>query len=273
MVWLWIAAAAAMDRAEEGVLEALYPTVAVQAGEVALPNGRAQVTRGFRVGQTEVSQRLYQMVMGSNPMRERREYRQSGVLRRCADVGYGPEFPVVCVTWYDAVRLANRLSEQLGLEPVYSFEGSDILVFDDANGFRLLTDAEWSLTAAASPARDDICANGNVADLSAGAYAPSWKTFGCTDRYALLSPIGSFARSASEWTDWLGNAAEWVWDGFTPQASTGVDPVVDIGGDRVVRGGSWASDPALTPLTGGRAAVPAWDVNPNVGIRLARSGR
>ena len=61
---------------------------------------------------TEVTQRLYQRVMGTNPSKN-----------------VGANNPVENVSWYNAVCFCNMLNEELG--------------YDLTNGFRLPTDEEW----------------------------------------------------------------------------------------------------------------------------------
>lgn len=68
--------------------------------------------------------------------------------------------PVVYITWYDAIEIANWLSEYYGKSPFYDLDktrGSDehnktddaykylATIRKDANGYRLPTEAEWEL--------------------------------------------------------------------------------------------------------------------------------
>lgn len=85
----------------------------------------------------KVNQGLYETVMGTNPSRYR-----------------GAENPVEMVSFYDAVKFCNKLSEMQGLTPYYSvltFRGDitkasleDIVKENKtANGWRLPSVAEW----------------------------------------------------------------------------------------------------------------------------------
>lgn len=55
----------------------------------------------------------------------------------------GAGLPVDSVTWYDAIEYCNRLSESRDLMPVYTVNGKYVSWDCTANGYRLLTEAEW----------------------------------------------------------------------------------------------------------------------------------
>ena len=98
----------------------------------------------IRILKTEVTQKLYQDVMGENPSRKKRK-----------------NYPVDCVSWYDAIYFCNKLSEKLGFTPVYAVDGkTDVATWNYtphegesiegeisqnlvADGFRLPTVEEW----------------------------------------------------------------------------------------------------------------------------------
>ena len=101
---------------------------------------------GIEILNTEVTQMLYQSVMGENPGKFKGEYN-----------------PVESVSWYDAIYFCNKLSEMLGYTPVYELDGSsDVTKWNytaqeengrritkkaNANGFRLPTRDEWQKSA------------------------------------------------------------------------------------------------------------------------------
>ena len=80
----------------------------------------------FYIDPYEVSQKDYQNIMGKNPSHFK-----------------GENLPVENVTWYDAAEYCNALSKAKGLTPAYTIEGNTVKWNRNANGYRLLTEAEW----------------------------------------------------------------------------------------------------------------------------------
>ena len=79
---------------------------------------------------TEVTQKLYQEVMGKNPSKFK-----------------GENNPVESVDWYDAIYFCNKLSERCGCEPAYTNIDGTITQNESSNGFRLPTLDEWEYAA------------------------------------------------------------------------------------------------------------------------------
>lgn len=102
------------------------------------------------MGKTHVSQRLYELIMGQNPVVI--QYGQNDVIN--------PEYRVHDFGWYDAIYFCNALSVAAGLNPVYAVNGNtdiakwgyiphkhesingNITQNTKADGFRLPTDEE-----------------------------------------------------------------------------------------------------------------------------------
>jgi hypothetical protein len=90
------------------------------------PRHRVRITKPFCLGIYEVTQEEYQRVMGENPSGEQ----------------ISPRHPVEMVSWFDAVRFCNRLSEMEKLPPFYKISGEEVTILG-GNGYRLPTEAEW----------------------------------------------------------------------------------------------------------------------------------
>ncbi len=118
----------------------LTAMVLVKGGTFTQKNRRVTIS-DFNIGKFQVTQKLYQDVMGENPSSFK-----------------GENNPVERVSWYDAVEFCNKLSELEGKKPYYNiyknkkdpnneneYDGKKwkITINKESKGYRLPTETEW----------------------------------------------------------------------------------------------------------------------------------
>jgi formylglycine-generating enzyme required for sulfatase activity len=234
------------------------------------------ITKGYWMGETTVTQELFQAVMGVNPSYF--DGSSGGSPAKDTPAGESQERrPVENVSWYDAIAFCNKLSLVNGKDPVYSVSGinwatlvySDIPTSDDAawndagmdmgkNGYRLPTDMEWMWAAMGADTANPGQPNTTGWDKG---YAGSAEGSGQTNLgdYAWYAgnsgskthEVGKKAANELELYDLSGNVWEYCWDWFVASIDPGtdIDPTGPTSGPgRVNRGGVWhypAGDPAF----------------------------
>lgn len=195
-----------------------------------------------------------------------------------------PSHPVTSVSWIDAIKYCNWLSGIERLTPVYHIKNNKLIsINNNADGYRLLTEAEWEWLARKSGKRkqtvfvwgdEPVIPKGmvNIADESARGsvkiYVPRYN-----DGYAKSAPVKSFAVEKSGLFDQGGNISEWTHDPYIiePPVSDKIytNPFsTDIGYNRVIKGANWRSG-SITEL---RASFREGSTSnrDDVGFRLAR---
>lgn len=214
----------------------LIEMITVSAGSIDLRDDR--VGRKWRVdlapfeiGSTAVTQEQYRAVTGLAP-----------------SVRQGERLPVESVSWLDAVRFCNQLSEREGLAPVYRLRDDGADRDPDASGYRLPSEAEWEFA----------CRAGTSGPRHGALDAIAW--------YAGNSGGGTREVAGKEPNAWglfdmLGNVWEWCDDIYDPEV---------YGVYRVFRGGGWADEERGVLATNRRRSHPTFAID-DLGFRVSRS--
>ena len=224
-----------------------------QCYEPEYPVHTVEITRAFMMMKTEVTQGLYEAVMGNNP----------------SSFSFGSDFPVEQVSWFDAVRFANELSRLEGREECYSIlEGDSGTEVDwigfDCKGWRLPTETEW-----------EYAARGNENFIYAGSnnsVEVAWYNDNDTFDIGSTQKVAQKQSNGFGLYDMSGNVFEWVWDWEGDYSTESqLDPTGALTGSvRVNRGGGWQSVTTFQRVSH-RYGDPPMSLFADLGFRLGRT--
>ncbi len=189
----------------------------------------------YYIGQTEVTQALWQAVMGQNP-----------------SYFHGPQLPVERISWEDCQLFISALNALTG------------------RTFRLPTEAEWEFAArGGNESMGYKYAGGNdPTSVAWYSYNDSWELRG-TGYYG-PHPVATRTPNELLLHDMSGNVHEWCQDWFGDYTNeVAVDPTGPaMGSDRVYRGGSWYFDEWFCRVSFRNGTAPSYR-SYGIGLRLA----
>ena len=189
-------------RIPAGVFEMGDLTEAYERNE--RPVHTVTLSRDFYMGKFEVTQEVFEAVVGDNP-----------------SFFTGEEYlPVEELSWYDAVEFVNRLSVSEGLNPCYDDEG--VVIDGEGNpyaceGYRLLMEAEWEYATRAGTT-SQYSFGDDAGLITSYAWYPASRT----------RPVGEKLPNPWGLYDVHGNVWEWVYDLYESryyEESPSIDPV------------------------------------------------
>jgi len=220
----------------------------------------------FYVDAYEVNQQDYELVMGENP-----------------SFNKGYNLPVENVSYSDAIKFCNKKSRLEKLTPCYTISGKNVSLDKRADGYRLLTEAEWEY----------VCRAGTNTVFNTGDWSYSLDfNYDAENPYQIeenylrrnnrnvqtATPLGhtievdSLEPNALGLYNMHGNVSEWVFDFYGEYDNRRyVDPYGPrVGACRVARGGSFL-DAGKHLRSAYRFALNPREKNKTLGFRLARN--
>ena len=175
-----------------------------------------QVTlSSYRIGQTEVTQALWQAVMGSNPSYYNGTGNSAYGSNHSADYGTNLQRPVEYVSWNDCQEFITKLNQLTGQQ------------------FRLPTEAEWEYAARGGNKSQGYkyAGSNTVGDVA-------WYT---SNSSLTTHAVGTKQANELGLYDMSGNVYEWCQDWYGSYSSGAQNNPTGptSGSNRVLRGGSW----------------------------------
>jgi formylglycine-generating enzyme required for sulfatase activity/ubiquitin len=179
------------------------------------------LTQGYWLGENEVTQALYEEVMGVNPSQFK-----------------GPQLPVEKVSWDDAIAFIQKLNQR----------ELDAGRLPEGIGYSLPTEAQWEYA----------CRAGTTTAYSFGATITPEQANIKDSNLGKTTDVGSYPANAWGFHDLHGNVWEWTadWHGNYPAGAVSDPAGAETGSLRVYRGGSWYDNGSYVRSAGRSRLTP-----------------
>jgi formylglycine-generating enzyme required for sulfatase activity len=187
-------------------------------GNVTLGSSKNQSRRGINevIRNVNISKHFY---ISDNLISEKLYSMYDEALSRSSNL------PVNNISWIEAAKYCNWLSEKEGFAKFYQIESGNLISFNmKSKGYRLPTESEWEYVAKSNSDQELIytwgvdrnlkSSVGNISDESAsGIFENYIKNY--DDGYDLRSPVGQFSANQNGLKDLTGNLSEWTNDFYS----------------------------------------------------------
>jgi formylglycine-generating enzyme required for sulfatase activity len=254
--------------------------------EILFPDSEGHevvLTYDFYMGKYEVTFDAYDSYCEQNNMQKLDDYSKKMTYK----LGRGKK-PVINISWAEALKYCNWLSEYEGLKPAYDTEGN--LLDKDGNitvditkvkGFRLPTEAEWEYAALGGGKSKGYLYSGSDKLDESGWYSVNSGDEKLTSENldenlkqnnSMTHDVGIKMANELGIYDMSGNVWEWCQDYWEYYGTFKIVNPVYLNDTRfhIIRGGSWRSDELRCQTVNRYGALPDARYG-NLGFRIVRT--